>query len=250
MSIRPPLGEGRTGEASRLEPAFTLEQLDRDGALQESIADLYGDTRAGFLRKALVGSSTLLAALATPPGVEAGKSKQNDVRIFQYALNFEYLQATFYTQTEREGTVAQMKPAKAVWARTLGAHERAHVAIIKQVLGDAATKKPFFNFQGNTETETRFTRTAVAMEDLTTALLTGVAPALHSRGLIAAAFSLLTVEARHAAWARHLSGIVPVAGPFDRAKPVSEVDRIVASTHFISSLVPKTTARAKPKFVG
>jgi Ferritin-like domain len=241
MSIRPPFGEGRTGEETRLEPAFTLEQLDRDGALQESIADLYGDTRAGFLGKALIGGTTLL---------EAGKPKQNDIRIFQYALNFEYLQATFYTETERAGTVAQMEPGKAVWARTLGAHERAHVAIIKQVLGDAATKKPFFNFQGNTETERRFTRTAVAMEDLTTALLTGVTPALHSRGLVAAAFSLLTVEARHAAWARHLSGIVPVAGAFDRAKPVSEVDRIVASTHFISSLVPRTTARAKPKFVG
>jgi hypothetical protein len=250
MSIWSGVGEERTGAATRLEPAFTLEQLDRDGALQESIADLYGDTRAGFLGKALIGGTTLLAALAIPPAVEARKPKENDVRIFQYALNFEYLQASFYTQTERAGTVAQMKPDKAVWARTLGAHERAHVAIIKQVLGDAATKKPFFDFQGNTESETKFTRTAVAMEDLTTALLTGVTPALYSRGLVAAAFSLLTVEARHAAWARHLSGIVPVAGHFDRAKSVSQVDRLVASTHFISSLVPRTTARAKPKFVG
>ena len=64
--------------------AFTLEQLDRDGALQESIADLYGDTRAGFLGKALIGGTTLLAAVATPPVVEAGKPKQNDVRIFQW----------------------------------------------------------------------------------------------------------------------------------------------------------------------
>ena len=75
-------------------------------------------------------------------------------------------------------------------------------------------------------------------------------PNLHSRALVAAAFSLLTVEARHAAWARHLSGIVPAAGPFDRAKPVSEVDRIVESTRFVSTLAPKMTARANPKFVG
>jgi Ferritin-like domain len=229
---------------------LTLEQLDGDGALQESIADLYGDTRAELLRKAVIGGTTLLAALASPPALAAEMSKQNDVRIFQYALNFEYLQSSFYTETERAGTVARMEEAKAVWARTLGAHERAHVKIIKKVLGDAATKKPFFDFQGNTESEARFTRTAVAMEDLTTALLTGVTPALRSRGLVAAAFSLLTVEARHAAWARHLSGIVPVAGPFDRAKPVSEVDRIVASTRFTNTLVPKTTARVEPKFVG
>jgi Ferritin-like domain len=229
---------------------LTLEQLDGDGALQESLAALYGESRAEFLRKAVIGGSALLAALAAPPMVQGDSIKLDDVRIFQYALNFEYLQATFYTQTEQAGTVAKMRPAKAVWARTLGAHERAHVRIIKKVLGKDATKKPFFDFHGNTETEERFTKTAVAMEDLTTALLTGVTPALHSRGLVAAAFSLLTVEARHAAWARHLAGIVPVADSFDRAKPVSEVDRIVASTRFISTLVPKTTAKGRPKFVG
>jgi hypothetical protein len=228
----------------------TLEDLDRDGALQASIADLYGDSRAEFLRKSLVGGATLVAALAVPPAFGARRSRRNDITILQYALNFEYLQSTFYTEAERVGIVARMSQPKAVWARTLGAHERAHVRIIKKVLGNDATKKPFFNFHGNTETESKFTRTAVAMEDLTTALLTGVAPAFRSRGLVAAAFSLLTVEARHAAWARHLVGLVPVAAPFDRAKPVSEVDRIVASTHFISTLVPRTTRRANPKFVG
>jgi hypothetical protein len=229
---------------------LTLGELDRDGTLQEGIADLYGESRAEFLRKSLVGGATLLAALAVPPAFGARRSKQNDTKIFQYALNFEYLQSTFYTEAQRVGTVGRMSEPKAVWAETLGAHERAHVRIIKKVLGDDATKKPFFNFHGNTETESKFTRTAVAMEDLTTALLTGVTPALHSRGLVAAAFSLLTVEARHAAWARHLAGVVPVAAPFDRAKPVSEVDRIVASTRFISTLAPKTTTRSKPKFVG
>jgi hypothetical protein len=243
--MRDPACETKTAAGD----ALTLDQLDRDGAIQEGIADLYGDSRADFLRKAVVGGPALLAALAAPPGV-AGTSKRNDTKIFQYALNFEYLQATFYTEAERAGTVGRMEARKAVWARTLGAHERAHVKIIEEVLGEAAPKKPFFNFRGNTESEAEFTRTAVAMEDLTTALLTGVTPALHSRGLVAAAFSLLTVEARHAAWARHLAGIVPVTGAFDRAKTVEQVDRLVASTHFISTLVPKTTARTSPQFVG
>jgi hypothetical protein len=229
---------------------MTLEDLDRDGVLQESIDALYGPTRAELLRSAVVGGGALLAALAVPPATGAEISRANDVRVFQYALNFEYLQATFYTETEQAGTVAAMNQPKAVWARTLGAHERAHVRIIKDVLGEAAGKKPFFDFQGNTETEERFTRTAVAMEDLTTALLTGVTPTLKSRPLVAAAFSLLTVEARHAAWARHLAGIVPVLGAVDAPKPVAEVDRIVASTRFISSLDPRTTAQGRPRFVG
>jgi hypothetical protein len=227
---------------------FTLEQLDQEGAIQEGIADLYGHSRANFLRKAVVGGGALLAALAAPPPLAA--AQVSDVKIFQYALNFEYLQSTFYTETERVGTIAAMEPLKAVWAKTLGAHERAHVKIIKQVLGRAAGKKPFFDFHGNTENEERFTRTAVAMEDLTTALLTSVTPKLKDRGLVAAAFSLLTVEARHAAWARHIAGVLPVAGAFDQPKPVSEVDRIVASTRFINTLVPKTTTRKRPRFTG
>lgn len=227
---------------------LTLEQLDQDGAIQDGIADLYGHSRADFLRKAVVGGGVLVAALSMPPRVEAAAA--SDVRIFQFGLNFEYLQSSFYTETERLGTIAEMDARKARWARTLGAHERAHVAIIKKVLGPAAGKRPFFNFRGNTETEDRFTRTAVAMEDLTTALLTGLTPRLQDRGLAAAAFSLMTVEARHAAWARHLAGVLPVASAFDEPKSLKDVDRIVASTRFINTLGPRTTTTGNPRFTG
>ena len=228
---------------------LTLEELDQDGAIQEGIAGLYGHSRADFLRKAVVGGGVLIAALSVPPRVE-GAAASSDVRIFQFALNFEYLQSTFYTETERLGTIAKMAARKALWARTLGAHERAHVAIIKKVLGPAAGKRPFFNFRGNTESEDRFTRTAVAMEDLTTALLTGLTPKLKDQGLTAAAFSLMTVEARHAAWARHLVGVLPVASAFDEPKSLNGVDRIVASTRFISTLRPRTTTSRNPRFTG
>lgn len=230
-------------------PDLTLEQIDEDGAVQEGIASLYGDTRADLLRKAALGGAAFLAALAQPAAF-AATPKTRDVAIFQFGLNFEYLQSTFYTEAEQVGTVARMSRQKALWAKTLGAHERAHVAIIKKLLGSAAPKKPSFNFRGNTESESRFTKTAVAMEDLTTALLTGIAPALEDRHLTAAAFSLLTVEARHAAWARHLAGVVPIERAFDRRRNLDEVDRIVASTHFISSLRPKTTAKRPPRYTG
>ena len=63
------------------------------------------------------------------------------------------------------------------------------------------------------------------MEDLTVALLTGVTPKVHDRGLVAALFSLLTVEARHAAWARHLTGANPAPRAADQARPAGEVLR-------------------------
>ena len=69
-----------------------------------------------------------------------------------------------------------MAAPKQRWAHVLGAHERAHVRIFKKILGDKAEKRPFFNFHGVTESDDAFTRTAVAMEDLTVALLAGADP--------------------------------------------------------------------------
>jgi hypothetical protein len=227
--------------------APTLAAVDRDEALTDAIAALCGSTRAGFLRTTTLGGAAMLASLAAPSSAGAAI---DDVAILNFGLRFERLQATFYTQAEEMGTIARMSAAKRSWAKTLGAHERAHVKIIQSVLGKAAVKKPSFNFRGNTESEAKFTRTAVAMEDLTTALLTGVTPKIQDRGLVAAAFSLLTVEARHAAWARHIAGFVPVATAFDEPKPVAEVDRLVADTGFISTLALKTESRRRPRFTG
>ena len=43
-----------------------------------------------------------------------------DLEILNFALNFERLQATFYTQAEQIGTIAKMPAHKQTWARTLG----------------------------------------------------------------------------------------------------------------------------------
>jgi hypothetical protein len=226
----------------------TLEQIDVDGAISEALAAVHGDTRAGFLRKAALGGGVLLGALAAPPSAGAA-SARTDTRLLNFDLVFEYLQASYYTEAERLGTVAAMSPPRRRWARTLGAHEIAHVKIIKSVLGSAAVRKPTFNFHGVTDSESEFVKTAVAMEDLTVALLNGQVGRIHDNGLRAALYGLITVEARHAAWARRLVGTQPVAGSFDQAKPTSEVGRIVARTHFVASR-PRTSSRGRPRFTG
>jgi hypothetical protein len=226
---------------------LTLATLDRDGAIEEALGGVYGDTRAEFLRRATIGSGALLAALAAP---SAAEGQVNETAVLNYGLTFEYLQATFYTETERVGTVAAMRPEQARWARTLGAHERAHVKIIKEVLGTKAVKKPAFDFGGATESADRFTRTAVAMEDLTVALLTGQTPRMETRALVAAFFSLLTVEARHAAWARRIVGTTPVAQAIDQPKSLAEVSRVVRATNFIAGRTETKARRRRPRFTG
>jgi len=227
---------------------LTLEELDRDGALLEGIAGVYGNSRADLLRGAAVGGAALLVGLADPPLARA--AAKTDVNILNFDLVFEYLQSSFYVGAVRDGTVAQMGPEKQRWARVLGRHELAHVAILKQVLGKGAVGKPFFNFRGVTENEAAFTRTAVAMEDLTVALLAGQAGRFKDRNLTAAVFSLLTTEARHAAWARRLAGFQPVARAVDEQKTLNEVGRVVQSTRFIAARRPRTGRRGKPRYTG
>jgi hypothetical protein len=224
---------------------LTLEAVDRDEALTSAIAELCGTTRAGFLRTAALGGAAMLAALAEP----ASAAEVSDVEILRFGLRFERLQATCYTQAEELGTIGTMTNAKQEWARTLGAHERAHVKILKTVLGNNAEGAPTFDFGNANETDEAFTRTAVAMEDLTVALLGGVTPKIHDRSLTAALFGLLTVEARHAAWARHIVGSTPAPQAFDEPKTLNQVQGAIAKTRFVAQ-APRTTSRRRPRFTG
>jgi rubrerythrin len=223
---------------------LTIEALDRDGALREAADALSSETRRDFLRKS-AGGATLLGALVLPATATAA-SKNQDVAILNYALTLEYLQADFYTETQRlraiTGRLARVP-------RQLGAVERAHVKAIQKVLGEKAVKKPSFNFRGTTEDPDKFLKTAVAFEDLAVEAYKGQAPRIQSPALLAAAVAIHSVEARHAAWMRYLVGIRPAASAFDKSRPIGEVRRIVASTNFVVA-GPRKTGRGKPRFTG
>jgi rubrerythrin len=225
-------------------PDLTLGELDRDGALQEAVEQISGETRAAFLGKAVVGGAALLGALAVPAAGDAAAA--SDVAILNYALTLEYLQSSFYTEAEQLGAIrGELKRVP----RQLGAVERAHVTALKQALGRAAVKRPTFDFRGVTEDNTKFLKTAVAFEDLGTAAYKAQAARIKSPALLAAAISIHSVEARHAAWMRFLAGVTPAAAAFDQGKPIPEVREIVASTHFVVAR-PKRKARKNPKYSG
>jgi hypothetical protein len=223
---------------------LTLGELDRDGAIREAVEQVSGDTRARFLGKAVLGGAVLLGTLAAPASADAAAA--SDVAILNYALTLEYLQAAFYTETERLGAIGgELKRVP----RQLGAVERAHVTAIKAALGRAAVKPPAFDFRGVTEEQTKFLKTAVAFEDLGAAAYKAQAARIRSPELLAAAIAIHSVEARHAAWMRFLAGVTPAATAFDEGKPISEVKAIVASTHFVTAH-PKRTSTNKPKYTG
>ena len=222
-----------------------LDQLDRDGALRETAAGLPRETRKDFLLGTLAGGGAALAALVlAEPGTAATKT---DVAILNYALTLEYLQAAFYTEAERRRALRTAVAKETT--RVLGAVERAHVRALRDALGSAAVAKPFFDFGGVTEDEDAFIKTAVAFEDLGTAAYKGQAYRIGSPALLAAAVSIHSVEARHAAWIRYLAGAQPASSAFDEPKSMAEVRRLVASTGFIVQR-PRTRSRAEPRFTG
>jgi Ferritin-like domain len=224
---------------------LTLEGVDEGGAIAEALDQLTGNTRADFLRKAVVGGAALTAALEAP-AVAKQRNTAKDIAILRFDLTLEYLQAAMYSEAER---LRQLKPRTLDWSRVVGANERGHVKAIKGLLGRDAVKSPKFNFRGVTEDDRVFTQTAVAFEDLTAALLKTQATQVDSRRVLAALVSLHSVEARHAAWIRHIAGIVPSGKAFDQPTSKAKVVKLVDATNFVTS-APTTKGRRKPRFTG
>jgi hypothetical protein len=228
-----------------MDTELTLEAVDRDGAIAETLHELTDGTRADLLRTAVVGGAAAAAALAAP-AVAQPRNTATDIAILRFDLTLEYLQAAMYSEAER---LRELRPRTLEWSRVVGANERGHVKAIRGLLGRDAVKSPKFNFRGVTEDDRVFTETAVAFEDLTAALLKTQATQLDSRGILAAIVSLHSVEARHAAWIRHIAGIVPAADAFDEPTSKRRVVRLVDSTNFVTS-TPRTKGRRRPRFTG
>jgi rubrerythrin len=217
-----------------------LDLLDVDGALAEAHDGL---TRAGFIVAA--GAAVAGVAAARPDDAEAA-IPASDVDVLNYALVLEYLQAAFYTEAERAKALTG-RTAKA--AKVVGAVERAHVKAFRDLLGRKAVGRPHFDFQGVTESNRAFLKTAVAFEDLAVAAYKGQARRVRSRAVLTSALGIHTVEARHAAWMRYLNGNTPAAEAFDQPKNRREINAIVASTKFITA-PPQSTSEREPRYTG
>ena len=178
-------------------------------------------------RRRLVGVAAL-GALATVPAVErllrlgdalAAPSKSEDVRILQLVLQLEYTQVAFYEQAVQRGS---LHGKLLVFARTALAHERAHLGAIKQALGGSAKPSPRFAFGAAVSDPAAFTRAAIKLEDIAVAGYNGQATNLTPATLTAAA-TIVSVEARHAAWVRALAGEVAAPEAVDKPMTAAQV---------------------------
>ena len=214
-----------------------LQELDRDGAIQEAAAGVDEPTRAAFMRRtgAFVGGGLALGAI--PLGLAAaagGGLPAGDVKILNYALTLEYLESAFYAEAVGHGALSG---SAATFAHTVAQHEAAHVQALQQTLGSQAVKKPKFDFKGTTHKESTFLKTAMVLEDTGVQAYEGQVGNIKTPAVLAAAGSILPVEARHAAWVRDIIGAghspVPAPNAFNPSLSMSAVLSAVKGTGFI-----------------
>ena len=157
--------------------------------------------------------SAALAALAT------SSPSQRDVEVLNFALAFEELQADFYARALNS---LSLKGDWLQFAQVVGAHERSHAAFLRRALGSAAKPAPRLELTRAPADPAEFRRQAIGLEDAGVALYNGQAANVTPKTLAAAA-EIVSVEARHAAWARDLAGEPPAPDATDVPADVGEV---------------------------
>jgi rubrerythrin len=196
------------------------------GALALLIAACGGDDEK---ESGSAGGSTTTDATSQKPG-------SGDLEIANYALTLEYLEADFYAKVIESGEVTDRKIAEL--AKSIGENEQAHVDALKSMvekMGGTPAARPTTKFDdvlaGGPE---KILSTAASVENLGAAAYLGQADKIKSMEVLAAALSIHTVEARHAAALNTLVGktIVP-DGAF--AKPASKEEVLKQVQPFIAA---------------
>jgi rubrerythrin len=216
-----------------------LDALDADGAIRDS-AEAAGLDRSAFLKRGVLAGGGLLAGGAlfnsyladAEAAISKHRSKKNDVKILNYALTLEFLEAAFYKQAVANHAFGSSAPLKA-FAETVAEHEAKHVAFLKKALGSAAIKSPTFDFGDAVTDQAKFAATSQVLEDTGVSAYLGQVGNVSQRAVLSAAGTIATVEARHAAWIRDINGSNPAPASFDVPNSEKATLKAVTATGFI-----------------
>lgn len=214
---------------------ISVEIVDDDLAIAAAFDDRVAESRAAFVRRALVGGGTIAAGgiviAGLPALAAAAPSPAQDTKILNFALLFEYLKAGFYAEA---ATKARVSAKLLEFAKVVGEHEQAHVAFLKRALGNAARRRPALAFGNTTTDSARFAATAAMLEDTIVAAYNGQAAKV-TKPTLAAAASIVSVEARHAGWIRAIGGENPAPNATDTPQTAAEATAVLNNTQFVKS---------------
>jgi hypothetical protein len=183
--------------------------------------EVHGINRSTFIVRGALAAGAAFGASAVTPYVSnaLAASASSDIDILNFALTLEYLETDFY---KTKGKSVGLSGEAAKLATLFGDEEAEHVsALMKAISGGGGTpvKKPTFAFPVNDSAS--FLKLAYVLENTGVGAYNGAGPALSNKEYLAAAGSIVQIEARHAASIAILTGqkITP-SGAFD--KPLSK----------------------------
>ena len=165
------------------------------------------------------------AALASARGPASLPAR--DRRILRFALELERLQSAFYAEAIRVG---KLTGEVRQFAQIVGREEQAHLHYLEKALGSTAGGAQRYHFGDAAHSDRSFIAAAVKLEDTGLAGYNGQAANL-SRTTLRSVARVISVEARHAAWARDLAGQEPA--PHATDAPISAAEAMTAIRPFM-----------------
>ena len=181
----------------------------------------FAASRRNFVRGSVAGGSL---AVATAAGLGHAFAQQlSDIDILQFALTLEHLEANMYA-----GMLATnlLTGKEQTYFTSFGGHEAAHVKALTDTLtklgANPVQANAKYNFPAfdSREAILNFAKTA---EDIGVGAYQGAAAAITNKAILAAAGSIVQVEARHAAIVNLLLGLDPVPQPTTASLTIDEV---------------------------
>jgi hypothetical protein len=227
--------------------AGAVERLARDDVERKRFLKMAGKGVGGAAIATSLGA--FIAACGSSSGGSAGSTgaaagtgttgtttmsssstaMSGDLSIVNYALTLEYLESQFYAKIAASGL---FKGSTLKTLKMFGAEESAHVVALHKVatsLGKPAAQ-PTGKFP--IKSAAQVAKLAASVENLGAAAYLGQAARIQSREVLAAALSIHSIEARHAATLNLLTKQNPTPnGAF--AKPMTMAQVLKVVTPFI-----------------
>jgi rubrerythrin len=228
-----------TGGESPPQPQGVVEQLVRDDADRKRFLKMVGSAGAASFgafvlaacgSKSSSSSSSSSSTSSAPAGSSSSSSSASsgsgDLAILNYALTLEYLESEFYKKVIASGLFTGKT---ATLLKSFGTQEQEHVLALKSTvtkLGGTPSPKPNGKFP--LKSAASVAMLAYTVETLGANAYLGQAGNIQSKDVLAAALSIHTVEARHAAiLATLVKKSVTPDGAFAKPADMAEVLKAV-----------------------
>ena len=212
----------------------TITNAEQVGLANPELAnvEVSGITRSSFMLRGAIAAGAVYGLGAVTPFVSQALAETGggDVEILNFALTLEYLESDFYNV---KGKQIGLTGAAKSYATMFGEQEADHVeALITTIkaLGGKPVAKPTFVLPATSQSS--FLALASVLENTGVSAYNGAAPSIKSKEVLAAAGSIVQIEARHAAAINLLVGKSPTPNegfdvPLTKAQVLTAVKPLI-----------------------